>query len=114
MNLANASNTLALERLISETANVDTPAAKAVVRALHLAGYGVVHAPCDECRVVHESFPTVRAFHSPLCGARGKCAGCGAKIPELSCDHFTQIVGALCEACYLGGPPCQLERVNKD
>ncbi len=100
MNLDNPSNTIKLRRLIETVANVDHNVSMAVIRALHEAGYGVVDAPCGPCRDIHASYPQVRAFHHPACDARNKCRSCGCDISGLSCEHFTQQVGAICATCY--------------
>lgn len=52
---------------------------------------------CPDCVNVHISFPTIRAFHSPLCAANRKCASCGKEMPEMICGHE---VGAICWDCY--------------
>ncbi|CAB4146650.1 hypothetical protein UFOVP1157_45 [uncultured Caudovirales phage] len=99
MNMGNPSNTIHLRRLIERVAGVDHNVSMALVRAMMDEGYGVIHAPCAECRSIHESYPTVRAFHHPSCETRKKCRECGGDIPGLSCEHFTQQVGSLCDTC---------------
>lgn len=54
---------------------------------------------CPDCVNVHISFPTIRAFHSPLCEANRKCANCGKEMPEMVRGHE---VGAICWDCYDG------------
>lgn len=52
---------------------------------------------CSECTKVHFSYPTIRAFHSPLCEANLKCRACGKAIPDLTRGHE---VGLICDECY--------------
>lgn len=52
---------------------------------------------CPDCVNVHVAFPSIRAFHSPLCAANRKCASCGKEMPELTRGHE---VGLICWDCY--------------
>lgn len=99
MNLANSSNTAELRALIEKTAGVSAETAAAVVAALHREGYGVEHAPCADCRAIHESSPLVRVYHHPLCKTReaSKCADCGGPLGKPA-----DLVGEVCERCAWG------------
>lgn len=101
MNLDNPSNTVALRALIARAAGVADGVAADVVAALHAEGYGVAHAPCPDCRDVHPSYPTIRAYHSPVCATRkrGACASCGGSLGQPAV-----LVGSLCDRCAYGEP----------
>lgn len=55
---------------------------------------------CKGCEAIHPSYPSIWAFHHPLCEERKKCALCGGEIDGLFCEHLTQRVGAICAECY--------------
>lgn len=101
MNLDNPFNTVALRGLIERVGSVTPETATAVVAALHAEGYGIVHAPCADCRKVHQSYPAIRAFHSPCCATweRGECAYCKAPLGKPA-----DIVGEVCDRCAYGEP----------
>lgn len=81
--------------LIATTAAISVAQATAVIVAMHRAGFGAIEAPCEACRQIHPSYPSVRAFHHPLCPDTGKCRMCGAKTGSGE-------VGSICLTCYYG------------
>lgn len=69
--------------------------AGAILKQMHAEGYLIVHAPCEECRQIHPSYPFARAYHSPICSARAVCNACHTPFGH----HPTGEVGALCPEC---------------
>lgn len=61
----------------------------------------VVSPDCPGCRAVHETFPRIRHFHSPICKDQGVCARpeCQKTLIDVGTAHD---VGLICGKCYGG------------
>lgn len=100
MNLDNVSlpEVRHLIAVIAEAGEISPERAAKIVAAMHRDGFGVAYAPCAGCRAVHEMYPRVQAYHSPVCTQQGRCAMCGGSIePMVKPGHE---VGLICQECY--------------